>query len=71
MTNVETYELRGVLEVPRIDLGISGLDERDEGLTDAQRLELAAGNVSEVLALAEAEGHRFGYRVWVWLNADR
>jgi len=70
VTSVETYELRGALEIPRIDLGIYGLDGNDEGLTDTQRIDLAAGYVSEVLALAQEEDHRFGYRVWVWPNAD-
>lgn len=68
---VETYELRGALEIPRIDLGIYGLDGDDEGLTDDQRIDLAAGYVREMLALAEQEGHRFRFRVWVSPNAHR
>lgn len=71
VTFVETYELRGALEIPRIDLGIYGLDGDDEGLTDNQRIDLAAGYVREMLALAQEEGQRFGYRVWVSPNADR
>ncbi|USQ96918.1 hypothetical protein [Caulobacter sp. RL271] len=71
VTSVEAYELRGALEIPRVDLSIYGLDGNDEGLSDTQRIDLAAGYVSEMLALAEKTGHRFGYRVWVWPNADR
>ena len=71
VTFVETFELRDTLEIPRIDLGLYGLDGDDAGLTDAQRIDLAAGYVGELLALADAEDHRFGYRVWVWLNANR
>lgn len=71
VTFVEAFELRGVLEITRPDLGIYGLDGDDEGLTDAQRIDLAAGYVSEMLALAEAEGHRFGYRVWTSPSAER
>lgn len=71
VTNVETYELREDWQIPRIDLGIYGLDGNDEGLTDIQRIDLAAGYVSEVLSLADEEGHRFGYIAWVWSNADR
>lgn len=71
VTNVETFELSEGWQMPRIDLGIYGLEGNDEGLTDAQRIELAAGYVTEVLALANEEGGCFGYRVWVWLNSDR
>ena len=71
VTFVEAFELRGVLEIPRIDLGIYGLDGDDEGLTGAQRIDLAAGYVNEMLALAEGEGHRFGYRVWISPSVDR
>jgi hypothetical protein len=71
VTNVETYELREGWQIPRIDLGIYGLDGKDEDLTDAQRIDLAAGYVSEVLALADEEGRCFGYQAWIWSNADR
>lgn len=71
VTFVEAYELRGALEIPRIDLGVFDLDGDDLGLTDSQRIDLVAGNVREILALAEKEGLSFGYRVWLRPSANR
>ncbi|PXA84016.1 hypothetical protein DMC25_16410 [Caulobacter sp. D4A] len=71
VTFVETFELQDAFEIARIDLSLYGLEGNDAGLTDEQRIDLAAGYVSEVLALCEAEGECFGYRAWVGSNADR
>ncbi|MDG2531854.1 hypothetical protein [Caulobacter endophyticus] len=62
---VETYELRGVFEHPRIDLGLYGLEGDDPALTSTQRIEMATRDIVEMLSLASAEGGRFGFRAWV------
>ncbi|MGH6999237.1 MAG: hypothetical protein ACREEO_13655 [Phenylobacterium sp.] len=65
VTFVETYELRGVMQIPRIDLGIYGPDEEEAALPIRQRIEQAGRDVAEILALSRQEDGRFGFQVWV------
>lgn len=65
VVSVETYELRDVFQIPRIDLGLYGLEGDRPGLTPAQRIDMAARDIAEMLALAKAEGVRFGFQAWV------
>lgn len=63
--NIETYELRDGLELPRIDLGLYGLDESVLDRPQSERIDLAAAQVTAILLDAAAEGGCFGFQVWI------
>jgi hypothetical protein len=61
---VETYELRGQHEVPRIDLSIYQGGAEERALPAAERVHRTGDSLSEVLAAIDAEGIACVFQVW-------
>jgi hypothetical protein len=63
--NIETYEVRGELEIPRIDLGLYQGSAEDADRLSAVRLAASERRLKEIVADADEEGHEFLFQVWV------
>ncbi|QYC12865.1 hypothetical protein KWG63_11475 [Brevundimonas nasdae] len=61
---VETYEVVGDLEIPRLDLGIYG-DHGAYGQPAAERLRLAGERVEAMLDAVSRESKGFIFQVWL------
>ncbi|MBA4011110.1 MAG: hypothetical protein C0481_04515 [Phenylobacterium sp.] len=63
--NVETYELRGNLEVPRIDLGLYQGSAEETKLSADERAGRSMLRLGEIIEDCEAEGAGFLFQVWI------
>ena len=63
--NVETYELRGDLEVPRIDLGLYQGSAEEAELSTDERAGRSMLRLGEIVADCEAESAGFLFQVWI------
>ncbi len=63
--NVETYEVRGELEVPRIDLGLYQGSADDADLPRDERAGQSRLRLAEIAEDCEAEGLGFIFHVWI------
>lgn len=63
--NVETYELRGDLEVPRIDLGLYQGSTEETELSADERAGRSMLRLCEIVEDCEAEGAGFLFQVWI------
>ncbi len=62
--NVETYELRGDLEIPRIDLGLYQGSAEEAALPAPTRLAASTHRLGEMIADTNTEGLHFVFDVW-------
>ena len=63
--NVETYELRGDLEVPRIDLGLYQGSVEESGFAADERVGRSMLRLGEIVEDCEAERASFLFLVWI------
>lgn len=63
--NVETYELRGDLEVPRIDLGLYQGSSEEAELPADERMGRSMQRLGEIIEDCEAEDAGFLFQVWI------
>jgi hypothetical protein len=62
--NVEAYEIRGELEVPRIDLGLYQGSAEEADRPGAVRLAASEARLKKIVGDADEEGLLFVFEVW-------
>ena len=62
--NLETYEVRGEYEIPRIDLSIYQGGAEERALPQVDRVALSEEALRETLTAIEQEGIRCVFQVW-------
>jgi hypothetical protein len=64
VSNVETFEIRGDWEIPRIDLGIYQGGEKDYSRPSCERVALSEEALLDVLSAIEHEAISCVFQVW-------